>query len=229
MLKLFKRDKLKDLPVFAIRGNHDCYYQKELLLNLSKKDPQWHMPDLYYTREVEVNDKGEKIGILMVDSCLLLCSNYSYGPINSPGPGHGAAYEHITKDELLTQARHQEIAELRDITCGDPWYREEGNRMYEWILKTVDRWAKDDKIIWKASVQHHPLFGKWYTDFEHLTNDYLPILMDHKFDLYLNGHEHCLEYAFYPYSQAPDELDLTRTNQELIKGVNAASTHDYKE
>mmetsp|Transcript_1906 Transcript_1906/g.2691 ORF Transcript_1906/g.2691 Transcript_1906/m.2691 type:complete len:172 (-) Transcript_1906:21-536(-) len=27
--------------------------------------------------------------------------------------------------------------------------------------------------------------------------------MDHKVDLYLNGHEHDLEYAYYPYSQSP--------------------------
>merc|ERR1719454_1169184 len=103
MLKLFKRDKLKDIPIFAIRGNHDCYYQKELLLNLSKKDPQWQMPYYYFSREVEVNDKGEKIGILMVDSCLLLCSNYSYGPVNAP---HGTARS--AKDELLKHARHEE-------------------------------------------------------------------------------------------------------------------------
>ena len=28
--------------------------------------------------------------------------------------------------------------------------------------------------------------------------------MDHKFDLYLNGHEHDLEYAYYPYEQFPE-------------------------
>lgn len=55
-------------------------------------------------------------------------------------------------------------------------------------------------------MQHHPLFGKWYNDFSHLTQDFLPLLMDHKFDLYLAGHEHCLEYANYPYDQTPDDL-----------------------
>ena len=77
--------------------------------------------------------------------------------------------------------------------------------MFNWINETLNEWDSDPKIIWKASVQHHPLFGKWYNDFQHITRDYLPILMDHRFDLYLNGHEHDLEYAFYPYSQAPSD------------------------
>jgi hypothetical protein len=52
------------------------------------------------------------------------------------------------------------------------------------------------------------MFGKWYTDMDHLTADYLPILLDHKFDLYLNGHEHDLEYANYPYNQFPIEFEF---------------------
>ena len=34
----------------------------------------------------------------------------------------------------------------------------------------------------------------------------MPLLQDYKFDLYLAGHEHCLEHAYYPYSQTPDDL-----------------------
>ena len=49
-------------------------------------------------------------------------------------------------------------------------------------------------------MQHHPLFGKWYDDMQHLTSDFLPILLENKFDLYLNGHEHDLEHAYYPYN-----------------------------
>jgi hypothetical protein len=32
------------------------------------------------------------------------------------------------------------------------------------MKKTLDDWDKDDKIIWKASVQHHPVFAKYYHD-----------------------------------------------------------------
>merc|ERR1719198_616261 len=141
------------------------------------------MPYFYYTKEIEVGKNGEKMGLLMIDSCFALCSNYTYGPVNGKR-------DHKFDDET---------ANLKDITCGDPWFVEEGNKMFDWIQTTLNQWDQDPKIIWRASVQHHPLFGKWYNDFTHLTQDFLPLLMDHKFDLYLAGHEHCLEYANYPY------------------------------
>jgi len=28
----------------------------------------------------------------------------------------------------------------------------------------------------------------------------MPHLIDHQFDFYFNGHEHTLEYAFYPHT-----------------------------
>jgi hypothetical protein len=43
---------------------------------------------------------------------------------------------------------------------------------------------------------------------DQLLVDYLLILLDHKFDLYLNGHEHDLEYAKYPNEQVPEMFDF---------------------
>ena len=133
MLGLFQqRDALKDLPIFGIRGNHDCVYRKELLLELAlKTDNQWNMPYYYYKNEIVINEEtGSKFGVLMIDSCLLLCSNYTYGPITM----------------------HVELQQLKDITCEDTWYRDEGNKMYDWINKTLTQWDQDESIIWKASV-----------------------------------------------------------------------------
>ena len=38
------------------------------------------------------------------------------------------------------------------------------------------------------------------SDFASIVNYFLPILMAHKFDLYLNGHEHLLAYISVPYA-----------------------------
>ena len=96
--------------------------------------------------------------------------------------------------------KFEDLKELHDDACHDPWYVNEGNRMIEWIENKMNEWNQDEKIIWKASVQHHPLFAKHYTDYDHLISTYLPILIQHKFDMYLNGHEHALEHAIYPMS-----------------------------
>lgn len=35
------------------------------------------MPSLYYKKEFEIGD-GKRMGTMFIDSCLMLCSNYSY-------------------------------------------------------------------------------------------------------------------------------------------------------
>ena len=60
------------------------------------------------------------------------------------------------------------MEELRDVTCDDPWAVEEGNKMFDWINETLNDWDSDKDLIWKASVQHHPMFAKWYDDFPHI-------------------------------------------------------------
>ncbi len=62
--------------------------------------------------------------------------------------------------------------------------------------------------MWTATVQHHPIFGKWYSDYLNITTNYLPVLIDNKVDFYINGHEHTLEYAYYPYNQVPSHHTL---------------------
>ena len=77
--------------------------------------------------------------------------------------------------------------------------------MYTWINQTMLEWDQDEKMLWKATVLHHPIWGKWYPDFANIVLNYLPMLQEHDFDVYLNGHEHVISYAHYPYSQVPQE------------------------
>lgn len=63
---------------------------------------------------------------------------------------------------------------------------------------TLQDWAQNDKIIWKASVQHYPI---WFLnlneiDYAGINDVYLPMLREYNFDLYLNGHEHFIAYAY---------------------------------
>lgn len=78
MMALFDKPNLKDLNIWAIRGNHDCltadpYFE----VNITKRYPTWRMPDFYYTRLFDIGN-GKKLGALFVDTCLALCSNFSY-------------------------------------------------------------------------------------------------------------------------------------------------------
>jgi len=78
MFSLFNRTHIKDLYIYAIRGNHDCVTADQYFeVNFTKKYPTWRMPDLYYSREFDIGH-GKKLGALFVDTCLALCANYSY-------------------------------------------------------------------------------------------------------------------------------------------------------
>ena len=131
-----------------MRGNHDCYFDINKEVELGKRYPNWNMPDLYYSKLFDIGN-NKKFGVLFVDSCLALCSNYSFA--NGTG-GH-----------LLFSS--PEVRILKDVTCGDPVITAKGNDMFTWMNGVMEEWDKDTSIVWKATVQHHPLFGKWYQDY----------------------------------------------------------------
>lgn len=73
-----------------------------------------------------------------------------------------------------------------------------GNTQYDFIKMTMQEWSQNDKIIWRAAVQHYPI---WFlnlksTDYAGINSIYLPLLRQYNFDLYLNGHEHFIAYAY---------------------------------
>lgn len=104
VMGLFQRENLKDMPVWAIRGNHDCYFDMDFELIKSKESNQWNMPSLYYEKKIPIGN-NKYMGLLMVDSCLMLCSNWSYAGDTG---GH------------MLRSLSPEMHRLRDVTCNDP-------------------------------------------------------------------------------------------------------------
>jgi len=97
---------------------------------------------------------------------------------------------------------------LREVLCDDKDTVKAGNDMFDWIEATLTDWDSDEKMVWKATALHHPMWGKTNPDFANIVTNFLPMLMDHKVDLYLNGHEHMIQYAHYPYSQVDPIQDI---------------------
>ena len=75
MLALFEeREAIKDLPIYPVRGNHDCNFPDMYAENkLSATHPTWKFEDLYYQKQWEIGPNGEKFALMQVDSCLLTC------------------------------------------------------------------------------------------------------------------------------------------------------------
>lgn len=76
MMALFNnRDAIKHIPIMPVRGNHDCYFKKEdAEIELSSKHTNWNFNEFYYQSQFEVGPKNEKMSIMHLDSCYLLCS-----------------------------------------------------------------------------------------------------------------------------------------------------------
>jgi hypothetical protein len=74
VLGLFKRPNLASLPVYNVRGNHDVYFDWRYELALSNNQTQWKLPAFYYTKMVPAGPNGELMGIMFIDTVLLLCA-----------------------------------------------------------------------------------------------------------------------------------------------------------
>lgn len=78
------------------------------------------------------------------------------------------------------------------------------------------------------------MFGKWYVDYVHIIDNYLPMLMEHGFDFYLNGHEHTLTYSNYPYAKTAYHIsegsDITKNLLDVnrnLRGYQCNSDVEY--
>lgn len=188
MMNLFNRDAIKDLPIYPIRGNHDCLFADgDAELDLAKKYPNWKFDEYYYQTEFEVSPEGEKMALMHVDSCYLLCATY--------GSGKGQYHKDDLDDH--TKAVYQSKCE------GDETYEKLGNKMLKEMRKAMKKQDKDDKLIWKGSVMHHMMFGLHYTDYGAIIDEFLPLMKKHNYDLFFNGHEHQMNYAY-----TPTDIDL---------------------
>ena len=105
---------MKDLDIYAVRGNHECRTDElDLELELTKDFTTWKMREYYYKKEIDIGN-GKKLGLLFIDSCYMLCSSYSY-----------------EKDKDFTfgsKEDYKKFKRLQDVQCHKDIYRENGDK-----------------------------------------------------------------------------------------------------
>ncbi|KAI0498932.1 hypothetical protein KFK09_019830 [Dendrobium nobile] len=87
------------------------------------------------------------------------------------------------------------------------YWTEPENHRYDWrevspreeyidnLLKDLDEALKESRAAWKFVVGHHTIRSvSEHGDTEELLENLLPILKENGVDLYINGHDHCLEH-----------------------------------
>lgn len=215
MLGLFsKRSHIKDLPIYPVRGNHDCYVtDMDAELKLHSKNSKWEMSKNYYLKEWSLNNSGDKFSLLALDSCFYLC-------------------ESVRKnEEYYLQFLDEDSKNLYSTKCGQgAKYQEEGNKMLKWVEDEMKKLKSDSKSIWKATTAHHPMWGIHESDIMHIADSLLPWMKDSKFDAYFAGHEHITNYAVSP-DKVGEPTQIGETNHwvdsvlDLIPGATSCKTH----
>ncbi|KAK1423633.1 hypothetical protein QVD17_18939 [Tagetes erecta] len=70
------------------------------------------------------------------------------------------------------------------------------------LLKDVDVALKESTAKWKIVVGHHTIFSAGdHGNTQELVDKLLPILLENEVNLYINGHDHCLQHISHANSQ----------------------------
>ncbi|PRQ40982.1 putative Acid phosphatase [Rosa chinensis] len=107
-----------------------------------------------------------------------------------------------------------EIAEFFFVDTtpfADKYFTDPEDHVYDWsgilprneylsnILKDVDSTLKESNAKWKIVVGHHGIRSAGqHGDTPELVSQLLPILEANDVDLYINGHDHCLQHVSTP-------------------------------
>lgn len=113
MMSLFNKSHLDNKTIYPIRGNHDCRFDINRELELAKQYPKWNMKSLYYEKLFDIGN-GKKFGVLFVDSCLVICSNFSYSSeVKTPRLEESEYLGFIDGEDQGPQ----ELQNLKEFTC----------------------------------------------------------------------------------------------------------------
>ncbi|KAM0961043.1 hypothetical protein ACFX13_020794 [Malus domestica] len=95
----------------------------------------------------------------------------------------------------------------------DKYFTDPEESVYDWsgilprndylsnLLKDVDSALKDSTAKWRIVVGHHTIrTAGYHGETKELVTQLLPILLENNVDLYINGHDHCLEHISSPDS-----------------------------
>ncbi|XP_050901712.1 purple acid phosphatase 3 isoform X2 [Lathyrus oleraceus] len=105
---------------------------------------------------------------------------------------------------------HTEIAEFFFVDTTpfvDKYFLKPKDHKYDWrgvlprnkylsnLLKDLETTLRDSTAKWKIVVGHHPVASiGHHGDTKELLTHLLPILEANNVDMYMNGHDHCLEH-----------------------------------
>lgn len=159
-------------PWYAVLGNHD--YRGDVLAQLDpvlkEIDNRWHC---------------QRSFTLKYNLCTL--PSVSANDIECPSAAELYFVDTTPFVDKYWEIPNEDTYDWRGVTPRDIYLRRQ--------LQDLEKALKISKATWKIVIGHHTLrsVGE-HGDTEELIQQMLPILEEFKVDLYINGHDHCLEH-----------------------------------
>jgi len=157
-------------PWYAVLGNHD--YRGDVLAQLDpvlkEIDNRWHCQRSF---TLKYN----------------LCTLPSVSANECPSAAELYFVDTTPFVDKYWEIPNEDTYDWRGVTPRDIYLRRQ--------LQDLEKALKISKATWKIVIGHHTLrsVGE-HGDTEELIQQMLPILEEFKVDLYINGHDHCLEH-----------------------------------
>ncbi|KAI6685980.1 hypothetical protein NL676_031893 [Syzygium grande] len=139
----------------------------------------------------------------------------------------------------LQKQWHNESADILFVDTNpfaDEYFTKPGGYNYDWrgvlpremylcnLLKDVDSALKESSAKWKIVVGHHPIKSAgFHGSTDELVKQLLPILEEKNVDLYINGHDHCLEHILT--ADSPIQFLTSGGGSKAWRGVMNWPTH----
>ncbi|XAR55329.1 Acid phosphatase [Bertholletia excelsa] len=130
---------------------------------------------------------------------------------------------------------HADIAEFFFVDTTpfvDEYFTNPGNNTYDWrgvlprnnylsnLLKDLDLALRGSTATWKIVVGHHTIKSAGYHGVtQELEVHLLPVLQENNVDVYMNGHDHCLEHISSSHGDSNMEYLTSGGGSKAWRGV----------
>lgn len=162
------------VPWYGVLGNHEYAYNVDAQIDLSSKYENWVLPGRYYTKRIQL-DASHYASFIFIDSSPCVAEYRA----DNPSRWDPCSTEFPTcslsggTDEFEGSCEFNKHILTQDCSAQHDWFKQE--------LAAV---PEDD---WLIVVGHHPAE-------EIDVEDFTTTMQAHGFDLFLNGHTHCLTH-----------------------------------
>jgi len=167
---VFTAQSLENIPFYVVAGNHDWEGNVSAQISYTQHSTRWKYPDYYYNQiwTIKGSDNVERtLEVVMIDTVMLTGTTYD---------------SEYCEENNIVNCKLQPTGPENVKAAQDQW---------KWIDQTLRTSTSDFLMV----AGHYPVWsiGENGPNVE-LVSALRPMLINYNVTLYLNGHEHSMQY-----------------------------------